>query len=256
MPLRGSRTRPSRLGCIVKRETLENKFYRVQVSLTLRGVKKTAYGPLHRSRALAQRDLEGARTASTHEEMWQLLAALQECSKQRAAVKENCGREMVAGEQRVVEEVDQSSEAVFSLSDRKEEMGQWSLSGVPAYGSVAAGVSEEACSDVEFARRLDEIGTWVADHMGRLPKQTSVDAMERTLAYRYDYLKRRRDGKSRAGGGCRARAYIEPKFRPSESAYFDRLEDVLHRYKSLCAEHFPPIGAGRSGQDVRRASAD
>ena len=80
-----------------------------------------------------------------------------------------------------------------------------------------------------FMQRVDEIKTWVIDHMGLLPKANSTDATERTLAARYVYLKTRcmRDICTRQGM-VRLR-----KCMPCEKAYFDSIEEVLYEYKPL-----------------------
>ena len=54
-----------------------------------------------------------------------------------------------------------------------------------ASGSVATGALGEMVPSDSFGRRVDEIGTRMAEHGGRLLKTSSVDVMERILARRY-----------------------------------------------------------------------
>ena len=154
MAPKGVRRIPSLMGGIVKREIYGNISYRVQVSLTLDGMKKTVHGPLHGRWVMAKRDLEHAQTASNHQEMDELLRALGDESKCRRAEQEQ-----------------------IDPRDVKEKC-----------------VEEDAAKNrvaVRFMRRVDEIRSWVVDHAGQLPNKKSRDASERTLASCYVHYKMR-----------------------------------------------------------------
>ena len=80
-----------------------------------------------------------------------------------------------------------------------------------------------------FMRQVDEIMKWRVEHMGQSPKRKSIDAIERTLAYRYVTFKMRcRRDLRRSHGIVRGR-----KFTPDEKMYFDRMEETVHREREL-----------------------
>ena len=148
-----------RIGSIVKREGSENIFYRVQVSLTLDGLKRTVHGPLRTSMVLAERDLEHAQTAVSHEEMGRLLRALHTCSKQRRPERGHTAAWVVKG--RAAKERDAKERGLGC----KEEGIQCSSSATSVDVSVITGALGETLSRDAFMRRVDEIKIWVADHM-------------------------------------------------------------------------------------------
>ena len=174
--------------------TSENILYRTEVSLTLLGLKKTVYGPCHRLRTMAERHLQHAQTASNNQEMDELLRALRDGSKcgraeqeqiAPGAVKEKGAKEKPVKEQTGIDQAKPSSEALFILSGQKEEAVQRFSGVASACVSGITGASGESLRSDSFVRRVDELRTWVADHMGQLPKHRSADATERTLANRY-----------------------------------------------------------------------
>ena len=121
----------SQMGSIVNRQKSESVYYRAQVTLTLLGLKKTVHGPLHRCWAMAQKDLEHARTASSHQEMSQLLRALQDDSNQRRAERERAltreamessAMEIATNEGDATESIKPSSDVIFIVSDQEEEI--------------------------------------------------------------------------------------------------------------------------------------
>ncbi len=154
MAPRGSLKAPWQIGCVVKRESSESRFYRVQVSLTLLGVKKTVHGPLHRSMAMAKSDLECARMASSQEAMGGVLRALQaEWKRRRAdqvraaaeALTDNVGKGETAREWSAPEHANCSSGGIMSSSGQEDEVVPWSpgsggmVSSAPV---IARGLSE------------------------------------------------------------------------------------------------------------------
>ena len=127
MPRRSQFKTPAQIGTIIDRRHGGTTFYRAQVTLTLVGGRKTAHGPLHRCRKLARKDLEYAQSASSYEEMGELLRALQEDAKEKAA-KERTGDERA---------VSSCEAAVIVLGDDEEAIEQ---------SSIARGISESILS--------------------------------------------------------------------------------------------------------------
>ena len=218
--------------------TSENILYRAEVSLTLLGLKKTVYGPCHRLRTMAERDLKHAQTALNNQEVDKLLRALRDGSKcgraeyqqiARGAVKDKGAKEKHVKEQTGIDQVKPSSDALFILSGQQEAAVQRS-SGVPSsvFGITAA--PGEALRMHSFVRRVDELRTWVADHMGRLPKQGSADATERALSFRYYRYK-----KLCTSDICRRGMVQAHKLLSWEKLYFDRVEEVVARDNSMRA---------------------
>ena len=76
-----------------------------------------------------------------------------------------------------------------------------------------------------FMQQVDEIRTWVIDHMGQMPSKRTGDVTERTLANRYARFKMRCTRDLRTSQG---RIYAR-KFVPSEKAYFDCLKQGVQR---------------------------
>ena len=74
-------------------------------------------------------------------------------------------------ERRAVEQAKPSSGTFFILSGQKGEAVQWSPGAASASVSVITGASGETLPSDSFRRRVDEIRTWVADHMGQFKKE-------------------------------------------------------------------------------------
>ena len=198
MAPKGSRKPPSLVGGVIKRKTIRNTFYRVQVSLALVGSKKTVCGPQRGSWAMAKRDLEFAQTASNHREMDELLRALRNGSKRGRAQQDQIalGTAMEKG-------------AEVTATCRYESL----RADYFCYGSHPP-IGVRLSRAELFMQRIDEIRTWVSDHMGRLPKRRSGDAREHILAKRYGQYKMR----------CMRDLRCVRKFRLWEKLYFDRID--------------------------------
>ena len=176
---------------------------------------------------MAKRDLDRVQRASTRQEMDEMMRALRDASKLRRAEQQQIAlgiaKEKSVKYQIGTDQAKSSSETLFSFSGQKEEVVQGSPSVTPACVFVDDGGGGEVLPSDMFMWRVDEIRTWVMDHMGRLPKRTSGDATERTLGNRWNMFNMR----------CRRDVGVSRcKFLPSEKLYFERIWEVVCGYES------------------------
>ena len=194
---------------------------------------------------MAQMDLEHAQTASSREEMGELLRALQEHPKQGIVREQQLalrgsnekGAEEKGIKDRAGDEMINPPEVVMSiLPDEKEEAIQRRLMSESSSSSVSGRTLVESSHSDLFMRRVDAIGIWMVAHRGELPKRRSDDATERTLAKRYKRFKIRctRDVES-----------THRKLVPWKKAYFRRLEQLVE-WQSVVSSAPAAVIAGDS----------